>query len=364
MKSQGGSLFLRRDMIRTVNARWDPSNRRWECSIGSGKNRRWFRSRIEGDEGKRTVEAKREHALNGVKPLKPGTLAEFVETVWWPRTKAKTTKATRDGYLGILKREIARFYGYQLDDLTLEVMQPWVSNMEHEPKTVHNIYRVLSSILDIAHKTGKYLRLDHKLVVLPEVAERWAVEGLEPENIAKLLSAAQGTIYYGPLWTAAMLGLRRNEVCGLKKGHIKLHEDRAVITVQDNRQPGIETNKLKSKTKGQARVLEVPRFLGEKLASFGAGHDGLYLFHNEIGKPIHPNKITRCMFGFCTKAEIKQLKFKDLRAACRSNLSAVGVEDLVIMQILGHSTFKSSKVYQDQRGSRQIEAFSKLVSNG
>lgn len=350
--------------MRKVNARWDSYNRRWECSIGSGKNRRWFRSRIEGDEGRITCEARRDKALNGVKPMRPGTLGEFVESVWWPRVKQKSTKSTLDGYKSALRREVSKFYGLMLDDMRLEVLQPWVSGMPYQPKTVHNVYRVMSSILELARLTGRYLRTDHKLVILPEIGERWAVTGLEPANIAKIIAQAKGSAYEGPIWAASFLGLRRNEVCGLKKGHVRILEESAVITIQHNRQVGIETNKLKSKRKGEARVIEVPRAIGEKLLGFGDAHDGIYVFHGVDGKPIHPNMLTRCMAGICETAKVPAIAFKDLRAACRSNLSAAGVPDLIIMQILGHSNFRTSMLYQDQRGSRQVEAFSALLSNG
>lgn len=286
-----------------------------------------------------------------------------METVWWPRTKAKGTKATLDGYKSILRRSVGQFYGYLLDELTLPVLQAWVSGMDKEPKTVHNEYRVLSSILELARLTGCYSRNDHKLVVLPEVGERWAVEGLDPANIEKILLAAKGTVYEGPIWAGAFLGLRRNEVCGLKKGHIRISGETATITIQHNRQPGVETDKLKSKKKGATRVLDVPATLAMTLLAFGS-HDGLYLFHGEEGKPIHPNMITRCMAPICERAKARPIQFKDLRAACRSNLSAAGAPDVVIMAILGHSTFKTSMIYQDNRAGRQVEAFSRLVSKG
>lgn len=345
-----------------MEPRWDSSNKRWECSTGSGENRVWYRTKIPGEKGREVCLQKRENALYGPSDeLEPGSLEEFIETVWWPRTKASSTKATMDGYKSVLRRAIAPFYSYQLEQLRLEVLQPWVSNSTKHPKTVHNEYRVMSGILQLAHLTGRYNRLDHKLVVLPEIEETWAVEGLEPENIAKILAAAKGTIFEGPIWSAAFLGLRRNEVCGLKKGHVKLEPTQAVITLQHNRQVGIETNKLKSKKRGATRVLTVPREMGERLLSFGA-HDGLYVFHGIRGKPIHPNDITECMIPICAQAGAKHVAFKDLRSSCRSNLNAAGVDDVVCMAILGHSSMKTSLIYQDNRASRQVDAFARLLS--
>jgi|GEM_PF-5260580 len=41
----------------------------------------------------------------------------------------------------------------------------------------------------------------------------------------------------------------------------------------------------------------------------------------------------------------------------RSNLSVTGVADVTIMAILGHSNFKTSLRYQNNRSDRQVAAF-------
>lgn len=342
-----------------MEPRWDESNKRWECSLGSGKTRTWFRSKVQGPEGLEIVLNKRKAHVEGPAPLRPGSLAEFIEKVWWPRTKPKCTAETQRVYKITLGKHISPFYGYLLDELRLEVLQPWVSSLEAHPKTVRNIYGIMQGILELAHQTGRYACLDHKLVILPTVVKKKRT-GLEASNIAKLLEASKGTPLEGPIWAGGYLGLRRNEVCGLKVPHIALQGDGAIITVQDNRQAIGETNKLKSKPQGEARVLHVPRWMGEKLLSFR--EDGaIYLFHAD-GKPIHPKRITNNMAPICKKAGLPPMRFHDLRHACRSNLSAAGVPEVVIMSILGHTDYQASLGYQDERAERQRDAFSRLTN--
>lgn len=340
--------------MRPVNPRWDAANRRWEASIGSGKTRKWFRCKIEGETGRAVVVQKVEKYLHGPAPLRPGSLAEFVESVWWPRVKAGCTPATIKGYRFALKGHVSKFYSWQLADIRLEALQPWVSSMGLSPKRVRNVFGVMAGILELAHKMGRYPHRDHKLVVLPEVVrERKA--GLELANVEKLLAVAKGTPMEGPIWAAAFLGLRRNEVCGLKKGHV----EKGKITVRHNRQTHGETEKLKSKPLGAERVLNVPDWMSDRMAAFGA-HDGIYLFHDGKGRPIHPDAISKAMPALCTAAGIPALRFHDLRAAARSNLSALGVPDLVLMDILGHSSIETSLIYQDARAERMVEAFDRL----
>jgi integrase len=342
-----------------MEPRWDESNKRWECSLGSGKTRTWFRSKVQGEAGRQIVLNKREKHVTGPDPLRPGSLGEFIEAVWWPRTKPKCTLETQRVYKLTLEKHIYRFSGYLLTEMRLEVLQPWVSSIEASPKTVRNIYGIMSGILELAHKTNRYPCLDHRLVVLPTVVKVKRT-GLEASNITKLVNASIGTPLEGPIWAAAYLGLRRNEVCGLKVPHIVVNKDGAVVTVQDNRQAHGETAKLKSKPEGQPRVLHIPKWMGEKLLSFKE-EGSIYLFHAD-GKPIHPKRITNNMEAICKKAKIPIMRFHDLRHACRSNLSAAGVPEVVIMSILGHTDYQASLGYQDERAERQREAFGKLTS--
>lgn len=344
--------------MRVMQPRWDAKNSRWECSIGSGKNRKWFRCRIEGERGREIVEQKRDLYLHGPAPLMPGSLAEFIETVWWPRVKVNSTYATLKGYRGTLKNHIARFYGMKLDDIRLDQMQAWVNEMKDSPKSIHNRFRLLSGILELARLTGRYNCFDHKLVLLPEIIHTPHVD-LTAEKVRKLVEAARGTELEGPVWAAGWLGLRRNEVCGLKRPHVVIHGETATVTVQDNRQEHGESRKLKSKRTGDTRNLEIPRFMAERLLSFGPA-DSLYLF-NYQGKPIHPNRITKFMPELCEKAGIEKLTFHTLRAACRSNLKVAGASEQTIMRILGHTSHATSMLYQDVRAEATVEAFRMML---
>jgi integrase len=341
-----------------MEPRWDESSKRWECSIGSGKNRTWFRTKIQGEEGREAVIEKRRKFLDGPKPLRPGSIEEFIETVWWPRIKPKCTAETLRNYRHILDHHISRFYGRPIDQIRVEDLQPWVSNIDRSPKTVQNIYGVMSGILELAHKTGRYRSFDHKLVSLPSVVKE-KVKGLEMEKIKRVVEASKGTVLEGPVWVAAYLGLRRNEVCGLKVPHVEIRDTEAILTIQDNRQPCGETHKLKSKPEGQARVLHIPKWMGEKLLGFRTA-DSIYLFTAE-GRPIHPMRITDGMEGLCRKAKVPRMRFHDLRHSCRTNLSEAGVPEVLIMELLGHTDYQASLGYQGERPQRQVEAFDKLA---
>ena len=352
--------------MKHMEPRWDSKNRRWEASIGSygqGRRRVWFRCKVEGEPGRQIVLRKMKAALDGPDAPAKGTLAEFVESTWWPRTKLKCEQSTIIGYKSILNTHFARWWGYPLEAIRLNDLQGWVNQMDCSPKRIRNIFGVMTAILELAAKVNRYPHQDHKLVILPTVTRRKDRSDLDHDLIAALLDAAQtkNKCLAGPIWAASFLGLRRNEVCGLKRGHVELTGDQAIIRIQDNRQKFGETQKLKSKAEGEQRVLTVPRVWGETLLSF-APSNGIYIFHDGEGKVINPDRISK---GFKELAEIvgrPELTYHNLRSACASNLREAGVSPQVIADILGHSSVDMTTIYQDKRARELLDAFSRIAS--
>ena len=349
-----------------MEPRWDSKNRRWEASSGSsgpGRRRVWHRCKVEGEAGRQIVLRKMKDFLEGPTAPNKGSLAEFVETTWWPRTKLSCEQSTLTGYKSILKTHFGRWWGYPLEAIKLNDLQDWVNQMTCGPKRKKNIFGVMTAILELAAKVNRYPHQDHKLVILPKVTRRKTRADLDNELIASLLEAAKtkNKCLAGPIWAASFLGLRRNEVCGLKVGHVELKPGSAVITIQDNRQRHGEKKRLKSKAEGEPRVLTVPREWGETLLSF-APENAFYIFHDGEGKPIGPDRISK---GFKELTEIvgrPTLTYHNLRSACASNLREAGVSPQVIADILGHSSVDMTTIYQDKRSRELLDAFSRIAS--
>ncbi|MCW5936778.1 MAG: site-specific integrase [Fimbriimonadaceae bacterium] len=346
-----------------MKPRWDEANRRWEASVGSGKSRKWFRSKVEGEEGCAIVERKMAEYIEGPPDLPPGSLAEFVQTVWWPvlKTPGRTTLATRKGYKRALDKWIAPLQPLKLVDLRLEVLQPWVASLTEQlgsAKSVHNVFGVLASAMELAHKTGRISHRDHRLVALPET-EAFVATTLDPAQYRQLLDAAAGSDMEGPVFAAGTLALRRDEVCGLKIPNVELLEDRAVVSVRFNRQPHGEEERLKGKKRGQARVLVVPRPWGERLLAF-APEGAVYLFCHK-GKPVHPEWVSEQMPELCKEAGVPRVRFHDLRHSAATNLRAAGVPETFIQRaVLGHSSIKTTMLYLEDRGDEMLGYFRRL----
>lgn len=345
-----------------MRVRWDQSNKRWEASIGAGKERRWIRSRKEGEEGRLLVESRLEELLHGPAPLPPGSLAEFIEQVWWPTIKVDTTFGTSRLYKATIANHFGELEPLRMDSLRQAQLQHWVAKLSdgRSPKTVRNIFGILTGILEMAWKSGRVNHQDWRLVRLPRVVRR-RKEGLTSAEIDAIAIAAAGTPMAGPVFAASRLGLRRNEVCGLKRPHVKLTKDRAVVEVTDNRQIHGEEARLKSKAPGETRRLVIPRSWGERLLTF-APSDSLYLFLGDEGGPIHPNIITKSMPMLCEKAGVAPTTFHDLRHAAAGSLRRAGVPESLIKDVLGHSSVNTTLIYLDQQADEMLAAFSRLGS--
>ena len=352
-----------------MRGRWDESNKRWEASLGSGKARRFFRSRIEGPIGRDIVEAKLKAVLDGPDPLAPGSLAEFIEEVWWPmlKTPGKTTMATRKGYKRNLDLHIEPIQSMQLSQFNLTTLQAFADSLTAKGlsgKSVHNVFGTLTSCLAYAHKAGRITNQDYRLVALPEILP-YEAQTLTASEIDRLLVTARehAPECEGPIWAAANLAIRSNEMQGLKRSHVKILSDRAEVNLQDNRQGHGEESRLKGKKRGQIRKLTIPKAWGEKLLGFG-DPDSLYLF-NYQGKPIAAGRASKAMPMLCKLAKIPRARFHDLRHSCATNLRQKGVPETVIQRaILGHASMATTMRYLDDRSDEVLAAFARLTSKG
>lgn len=366
-------------MMGNMEPRWDAGQRRWECSTGSGANRKWFRTKIPGQAGRELVLRKRDEFLNGEPGPTPGTLAHFIECVWWPRLQMDSSINTRKKYRDTINRHFDRWLGRSLHSITLEELQLWVRELQQtrvkgksedrktlSPKTVISIYMVLHQILDLAHKVGRMDSEEFRAVKLPTVPRKRKPER-NWEELQRLVAAAEGTEFAGPILAAARLGLRRGEILGLKRSDITIVEQHrtlgphALIDINNNRQAHGDQDALKNRDEGEARILAVPiAWAREMLAQAHA--DAIYVFTSPNGAPFPVDRITKAMPALCRKAGIAPMDFRHLRNFCRSRLAETRAPETVIMDALGHKSAETSRGYQEQQLGGILAAYTALAS--
>ena len=148
-----------------------------------------------------------------------------------------------------------------------------------------------------------------------------------------------------PILIAALnTGMRLGEILSLKWGQIDFEKEL------------VRVEKTKS---GKIRYVNINSVLSKTLENLKA-QDGEFLFTNpETGQPL---KDVRTAFkSACRRANIKNLRFHDLRHTFASRLVESGVDLITVKELLGHSTVKITERYTHPNQSLKKEAVELLA---
>lgn len=220
-------------------------------------------------------------------------------------------------------------------DLKKDMIQSWINDLSSKlsPKSVKNTYSLLS---EAVHECAKDLDISVKLPQQTKYIPYFP----ENEEIFQLLD------YYKnkkdiqvAFMVAAVLGLRRGEICALKFDDIrgdKIVVERAFALGPD-KQWHIKTPKSKAGT----RELTIPEELKKNINELKKKDtkDG-FIFH------FNPNNLTDAFTAARNKIGFK-FRLHDLRHYYASVMLFMGIPDRYAMQRMGHSTDAMLKrVYQ------------------
>lgn len=134
--------------------------------------------------------------------------------------------------------------------------------------------------------------------------------------------------------TALNTGMRKGEILTLTWGDIDF--DNNLITIKHS------VSKSKKKRKIPINTALRKILLEQKLKT---GWNN-YVFLNPEGKPyLRPDSLKRCFEGACKRANIKGLRFHDLRHTAATRMIEKGANIVAVSRILGHSDLKTTMRY-------------------
>jgi len=174
------------------------------------------------------------------------------------------------------------------------------------------------------------------------------------EEIAKLMSAAEGTDLELGVHMELCLGLRRGELLALRLSDIDWAQDKISITKSRICVDGVVMEK-DTKTEAGNRILDIPPQLMERLrlrrlqareqrlSAGSAFLDDPYLISkNEFGAPYYPNYYSQKFRKLLREENLRRIQFHKLRHVNASLMAAQGIQPKTIQARLGHEDAKFS----------------------
>jgi len=220
-------------------------------------------------------------------------------------------------------------------------------------------------------RMGWRLRARHRLREPEAVVDR-----ASDEEIVALLRVCRSARDRLVVLLMARAGLRRGEVCGLRRGDVHLLPDsralgcevaRAHLHVVRRDNPNGAWAKSRRARVVPLDFLVVQAFDGyefERLAVAGAGESDFVLvnlFREPVGAPIRPDAVNALLSACSRRAGLgRAVRPHQLRHAFGSNLADSGGSLDEIAELLGHVSVSSSQVYLHPDPCRLREAVDRV----
>jgi integrase len=220
------------------------------------------------------------------------------------------------------------------------------------PRSVRYVHVVIQKALGDAVRKGELARNVATVASPPSAKSTRAPEmnWWTPEQLRSFLSLT-GDEPLGPLFrVAAMTGMRRGEVCGLRWSDVDLEKGRIEVRQQLLALGGELSFSERTKTDHGRRRIDLDpvtvavlksqkaRQAGDRLA-LGPGYtDNGLVFAQPDGSPVDPESVAKVFERRVAKSTLPRIRFHDLRHTHVAHLIAAGEQPLLIAKRLGHSS--------------------------
>lgn len=321
----------------------------------TGKRRRATFYGKTAREVRQKIKAAQDRVSAGAPPKDArATLAAYTER-WIATTLAASGRkaTTRATYAALARRHLIAepFGSVTLDRLKPSDVEALVLTMRAAGKsssTIRQTYTVLRAVLDAAVRDGLVARNAAAAVKRPGV-ERIEAHYLSPDDVRRLLAAAERSRHHALLVLLAKTGLRRGEALALRWDDVDLSTGRLRVRGTLARIDGALTV-TEPKTERSRRVVPLPRPLvellrahrirqaEERLRAGSLWHEDGFVFTTETGRPVDPRNALRALYGAARDARLDGARLHTLRHSAASTMLAAGVPLRAVSDVLGHSS--------------------------
>jgi integrase len=376
--------------------------RAYNAEKGRQETTTYVHSRREWGAGIRTARSRRAQLVADIAAGKyggsKGTLGYLVDAYIDQRERTGASPTTIRGYRSIARAVAAGPGPKKLDKLSSRDLDGWYADLiagEMTPATVHHHHRLVFAALRQGRKWGWVASNTAELATVPKVP-RSELKVPPPARVVALIDHAElsrapdmATI----IVTAALTGLRRGELCGLRWSDIDWHGQ--TITVQRSVWQAGKDWGVKDPKSHQVRVIPAgPRVLAaltawrlraerEARAAMVEVADDAYAFGPDPDQavPKMPDVISRRFRLHCqaleevtaeeaeesgravTVADRWPYRFHDLRHYQATELIAAGLPMVTVSRRLGHAKVSTtSDIYAHDTDANALLAAGALDS--
>jgi integrase len=288
------------------------------------------------------------------------TLQDWVESSWLPTMRSQVKGSTWDSYMRNLRLHVLPTLGQR----TLQQLTPLLLNALYADlmasgkqtpaggglaaKTVRYVHATLHKVLADAVDGGLLQSnpADKARPPKPRVSGHREMQVWDANQLAQFLLHVHGHRLQAAFHLAAMTGMRRGEVLGLRWHDIDLSTSRIAIR-HTLVSVAYEVQASTPKTH-QARVVDLDPGTLEQLrahrsrqatqqADWGDGyHESHLVFRREDGSPIHPDSFSQAFDAEVRRSGLPRIRLHDLRHTHASIALKAGISVKVISERLGH----------------------------
>jgi len=287
------------------------------------------------------------------------TLAEWVRECWLPVTEARVKPSTFDSYRRNIETHVLPALGtkplQQLTPPMLSALYVKLAKGEEgrkplSAKTINYIHTTIHKVLEDAVDAGLVARnvADRAKPPRPTRRSMNGIQAWEPHELARFLDCVRRTRLEAIWRLAAMTGMRRGEILGLRwtdldLGAARLSVRHAVVAV------AYATVESTPKSH-DARVIDLDHETVEQLQEhrrrqqkerneWGTDYqDRDLVVAKENGEPIHPHTFSQSFERLVKNAGLRTIRLHDLRHTHATLALKAGVPVKVMSERLGHES--------------------------
>jgi len=304
------------------------------------------------------------------------TLARWLR--YWLSTRVGIRPTTRLSHTQYIERFLIPHLGtIRLAELTARQLTAFFAavaqqtnrfGQPHTPTTLAHIRTTLRAALNSAIRQGLIpdnpvrqvefpsRRRAHALVWTPGRVADWQATGIRPTvavwtpaQLAAFLDSVRPDRLYALWRLAALRGLRRGELAGLRWADLDL-DHRQLVIVRARITAGYQVFEGPPKSAASMRTIALDRHTiavlrqhayrqrQERHAAGHRWHNTGYLFTNRHGDPLHPGFLTHRFAALVAAAGLPPVRLHDLRHGAATLAHLAGTDLKTISDQLGHSS--------------------------